>query len=172
MRNVLATLLTAGALLGAAGSASAANPATTTFLVSATVLKNCTVSALPLNFGNYTPLGGALTVNTTVSVSCTTSTPFNTELTAGLTGGSSIAQRLLNNGAGQTLQYNLYTTCRLRHPVGYHGGHEHRRGSRRQAWRYHPWSRPSLVSWLTPSPIRPRLPGLYTDTITVTLRTE
>lgn len=118
MRNVLATLLTAGALLGAAGSASAANPATTTFLVSATVLKNCTVSALPLNFGNYTPLGGALTVNTTVSVSCTTSTPFNTELTAGLTGGSSIAQRLLNNGAGQTLQYNLYTTSGFATPWG------------------------------------------------------
>ena len=110
MRNVLTTLLTAGALLGAAGSASAANPATTNFLVSATVLKNCTVSALPLNFGNYTPLGGALAVNTTVSVSCTTTTPFNTELTAGLTAGSTIAQRLLNDGAGHTLQYNLYTT--------------------------------------------------------------
>jgi spore coat protein U-like protein len=118
MRNVLTTLLTAGALLGAAGSASAANPATTTFVVSATVLKNCTVSALPLAFGPYTPLGGALAVNTTVSVSCTKSTPFNTELTAGLTAGSTIAQRLLNDGAGDTLQYNLYTTAGFATPWG------------------------------------------------------
>lgn len=118
MRNVLTTLLAAGALLGAAGSASAANPATTTFLVSATVLKNCTVSALPLTFGNYVQGGGALAVNTTVSVSCTTSTPFNTELTAGLTAGSTIAQRLLNDGAGHTLQYNLYTTAGFATPWG------------------------------------------------------
>jgi len=118
MRNVLTALLTTGALLGAAGSASAANPATTTFAVTATVLKNCTVSALPLAFGNYTPLGGALAVNTTVSVSCTTSTPFNTELTAGLTAGTTIAQRLLNDGAGHTLQYNLYTTAGFTTPWG------------------------------------------------------
>jgi spore coat protein U-like protein len=118
MRNVLTTLLAAGALLGAAGSASAANPATTTFVVSATVLKNCTVSALPLGFGTYTQGGGALAVNTTVSVSCTTTTPFNTELTAGLTAGSTIAQRLLNDGAGHTLQYNLYTTSGFATPWG------------------------------------------------------
>ncbi len=115
--NVLSALLTTGALLGAAGSASAANPATTTFVVSATVLKNCTVSALPLAFNNYTPGAGALAVNTTVSVSCTKTTPFNTELTAG-TGGSTIAQRLLNDGAGDTLQYNLYTTALLATPWG------------------------------------------------------
>lgn len=111
MRNVLTILLSAGALLGAAGSASAANPATTNFVVSATILKNCTVSALPLAFGPYTQGGGPLAVNTTVSVSCTKTTPFNTELTAGLTAGSTIAQRLLNDGAGDTLQYNLYTTA-------------------------------------------------------------
>jgi spore coat protein U-like protein len=118
MRNVLTTLLTAGALLGAAGSASAANPATTNFTVTATVLKNCTVSALPLAFGPYTPGAGALAVNTTVSVSCTKSTPFNTELTAGLTAGTTIAQRLLSDGAGDTLQYNLYTTAGFGTPWG------------------------------------------------------
>src|SRR5271170_146729 len=92
MRNVLTTLLTTGALLGLAGDASAADPATTTFSVTATVLKNCTVTALPLAFGSYTAGGGALAINTTVSVSCTLSTPFNTELTAGTTSGATIAQ--------------------------------------------------------------------------------
>jgi spore coat protein U-like protein len=118
MRNVLTALLTTGALLGAAGGASAANPATTTFAVTATVLKNCTVAAAPLAFGVYTPTAGALAVNTTVSVSCTLSTPFNTELTAGGTAGTTIAQRLLSNGSGNTLQYNLYTTSGLSTPWG------------------------------------------------------
>jgi spore coat protein U-like protein len=117
MRNVLTALLATGALLGAAGGASAANPATTTFTVMATVLKNCTVSAANLNFGNYTPTGGALAVNTTVSVSCTLNTSFNTELTAGTTTGATIAQRLLTNGT-QTLQYNLYTTAGFATPWG------------------------------------------------------
>jgi spore coat protein U-like protein len=118
MRNALSALLTMGALLGAAGGASAANPATTTFGVMATLIKNCTVSAASLNFGNYTPTGGALAVNTTVSVSCTPNTTFNTELTAGTTAGTTIAQRLLSDGAGDTLQYNLYTTAGFTTPWG------------------------------------------------------
>ena len=118
LRGLLLAGTTAGVLLGAAGSASAANPATTTFTVTATVLKNCTVSAANLTFGNYTPGAGALAVNTTVSVSCTKSTAFNTELTAGTTTGTTIAQRLLNDGAGDTLQYNLYTTAGLSTPWG------------------------------------------------------
>jgi spore coat protein U-like protein len=118
MRKILTALLTTSALLGAAGGASAANPATTTFTVMATVLKNCTVSATNLNFGNYTPTGGALAVNSTVSVSCTLNTPFNTELTAGTTSGATIAQRLLSNGSGNTLQYNLYTTSGFTTPWG------------------------------------------------------
>jgi spore coat protein U-like protein len=117
MRNFIACL-SAAALLATGGGARAANPATTTFAVTATVLKNCTVSAAPLAFGNYTPTGGALAVNTTVSVSCTLSTAFNTELTAGTTSGATIAQRLLSNGSGNTLQYNLYTTSNFSTPWG------------------------------------------------------
>lgn len=118
MRKVLTALLTTAALFGVANGALAANPATTTFTVTATVLKNCTVTALPLAFGVYTPGAGALAVNTTVSISCTLSTPFNTELTAGTTSGATIAQRLLSNGSGNTLQYNLYTTSALSTPWG------------------------------------------------------
>ena len=108
MRNLLTALLTAGALLGAAGSASAGT-ATTTFTVTATVNTNCKVStpAAGLTF-NYTPGAGPATNTTTVTVNCTKGTPFNTELTAGTTTGSNIAQRLLDSG-GNTLQYNLYS---------------------------------------------------------------
>ena len=70
MRNVLTALLTSGALLGVAGGASAADPATTTFTVTATVEKNCTVAAVPLTF-TYTPGAGNVANNTTVTVNCT-----------------------------------------------------------------------------------------------------
>ena len=111
MRNLITALLTSVALLGAAGSASAGT-ATTTFAVTATVNTNCKVSAAALAF-NYTPGSGAATNNTTVTVNCTKGTAFHTELTAGTTGGSTIAQRLLNDGAGDKLQYNLYRDAGL-----------------------------------------------------------
>lgn len=112
MRNVLTALLTAGALLGAAGSASAANPATATFTVSATVLKTCSVSATNLGFNNYTPGGGAQIATSTIAVSCTKGTGFQVALNAGSTAGGTVAQRLMLQTAGTgTLQYNLCTTA-------------------------------------------------------------
>jgi len=110
MRNLLTAMLTAGALLGAAGSASAANPATTSFTVTATVLKNCTVSAAPMAF-NYTPGAGNVAPTTTITVNCTKGTGFNTQLTAG--GSGNIANRQASDGAGDVLLYNLYTTAGL-----------------------------------------------------------
>jgi spore coat protein U-like protein len=114
MRNFIACL-GAGALLATAGAANAANPATTTFQVSATVLKNCTVAATNVAFGTYTPTAGALTANGTVSVKCTKNTGFTVSLDQGTTSGGSIAQRLMTDGvAGDpTLQYNLYTASSL-----------------------------------------------------------
>lgn len=111
MRNFIACL-SAGALLATAGAAQAASPATTTLGVSATVLKNCTVTApTAVAFGTYTPTGGNVTANGTLNVNCTKSTPFTVSLNKGTTVGGTIPQRLMNDGAGNTLQYNLYTTA-------------------------------------------------------------
>ena len=99
----------AAALTLAAGSAWAANPATTTFQVTATVLKACTVAATALAFGNYTPTAGPVTNSSTISVACTKTSPYTVTLNGGRTAGGTIAQRLMSNGT-QTLQYNLYTT--------------------------------------------------------------
>lgn len=112
MRNFIACL-GAGALLATAGATYAANPATTTFQVSATVLKNCTVAATNVAFGNYTPTAGAVTANGTVSVKCTKNSAFTVSLDQGTTSGGAIAQRLMSDGAGDTLQYNLYTASSL-----------------------------------------------------------
>jgi len=108
MRKVLIAILSGGALLAASNMASAAT-ATSTFTVSATVLKNCLVSSANLGFGNYTPAGGALAASSAVTVRCTKTTPYTVALNAGTTTGGTMAQRLLANGVN-TLQYNLYTT--------------------------------------------------------------
>ena len=108
MRKILNATMAAAAL-AAAGAASAA-VVTTSFGVSATVLKTCSVAANPLGFGNYTPSTGALSANTTVNVKCSKTTPFTVTLNGGSTTGGTIAQRLMTNGT-DTLQYNLYTTA-------------------------------------------------------------
>jgi spore coat protein U-like protein len=111
MRNFIACL-SAGALLATAGAAQAANPATTSLGVSATVLKNCTVTApTAVAFGNYTPTAGAVGANGTINVNCTKSTTFTVSLNKGSTVGGTVAQRLMTDAAGDTLQYNLYTTA-------------------------------------------------------------
>jgi spore coat protein U-like protein len=107
MRKILLATL-AGVGLTAAGAANAL-VATTTFGVSATVRKTCSVAASALGFGNYTPSAGALAANTTVNVKCTKGTPFTVALNGGTTTGGTITQRLMTNGT-DTLQYNLYTT--------------------------------------------------------------
>jgi len=108
MRKIL-TATMAAAALAAAGTGRAA-VVTTSFGVSATVLKTCSVAANPLGFGNYTPGAGALAANTTVNVKCSKTTPFTVTLNGGSTTGGAIAQRLMTNGT-DTLQYNLYTTA-------------------------------------------------------------
>jgi spore coat protein U-like protein len=107
MRKIITATL-AVATLASGGTASAAT-ATTTFGVSATVLKTCSVAAINLGFGNYTPGAGAATGNSTVSVKCTKGTTFTVALNGGTTAGGTIGQRLMTNGA-DTLQYNLWTT--------------------------------------------------------------
>jgi spore coat protein U domain-containing protein, fimbrial subunit CupE1/2/3/6 len=112
MRNVITALLTAGVLLGVAASASAGTQ-TANLAVSATVIKNCSAATTnAVAFGNYTPLGLGALINATggVVIACTKSTTFTIALNGGSTTGGNIAQRLMGDGAGDTLQYNLYTT--------------------------------------------------------------
>jgi spore coat protein U-like protein len=108
MRKIL-TVTTAAAVLASASAGYAANPATTSFLVSATVLKSCTVGATALAFPAYTPGTGGQAGTSTITVNCTKSTGYTVALNGGTTTGGTIAQRLMTNGTN-TLEYNLYTT--------------------------------------------------------------
>ena len=79
--------------------------ATTTFAVTATVVATCLVSATALGFGNYTGVIDPAT--STVSVTCTNTTPYTVALSAGLGSGATVANRSMTGGA-VLLGYGLF----------------------------------------------------------------
>jgi spore coat protein U-like protein len=85
-----------------------ANPATTTFGVSATVLKDCTVSATSMTFGNYT--GAVNSAQSAVTVTCTNSTTYTVGLGTGLATGATVTTRQMQNGAA-LLSYGLFSNA-------------------------------------------------------------
>ena len=95
--------ISAAVLLAVAGTAAAVTK-TDNMQVSATVAKNCFINAPDLNLGTFEG-DNNLTVNSTISVRCTSGTIFNVDLS---TGAGTYANRTMSNGT-DTLSYNLYT---------------------------------------------------------------
>lgn len=96
--------------LGVASTSAVAqtNPATTTFGVTATVLKDCIVSASALSFSSYS--GAVDNATSTVTVTCTNTTTYTVGLNQGLTTGATVTTRqmAITPPAGG-LAYALYT---------------------------------------------------------------
>jgi spore coat protein U-like protein len=86
--------------LGPASIPAGATTATSTFLVTATV------ATTPLAFGSYT--GAISQVNTTVTVTCTNTTPYNLGLNAGLATGATVTTRSMTGPASALLSYQLF----------------------------------------------------------------
>jgi len=86
--------------------------ATATFTVTLTIQANCTIAANPLAFGSTGVLASALNQQTTLSVTCSNTTPYNVGLDAGTVSGSTVASRLLAGTAtgntGTTVGFQLY----------------------------------------------------------------
>ena len=76
---------------------------TTPFGVSATVQATCLVSATALAFGTYT--GVVANSTSTVSVTCTNTTPYNVGLSAGLATGATVTTRKMTGPASALLNY-------------------------------------------------------------------
>jgi spore coat protein U-like protein len=94
-------------LLGALalGPPAVAATATATFQVTATVQATCQISAGPLAFGIYTGvLANALS---TVTVTCTNTTPYNVGLDAGQATGATVTTRKMAGPSGGLLAYSL-----------------------------------------------------------------
>jgi spore coat protein U-like protein len=109
---ICASLLAASAMLPLRGA-----HATTTNAsigISASVLSFCTVSALPLAFGNYSSTA-ASAANTTIGVICTSGTSYTLGLDAGTGTGATTANRLMTGvlNPSATLAYQLYSDSGL-----------------------------------------------------------
>ena len=101
-------LFSATIFMAASAPVADAATTTTTFPVTATVLKACIVNANPLNFGSYDPTATtALDGTTTLSVLCTVGTSFTVGLSAGTSTGATVTTRKMTSGAN-TLSYALF----------------------------------------------------------------
>lgn len=109
MKNIVkATVAGAIVVAGLTGGAANADTTGTTFLVNATVLKSCAVTALPLAFGNYDANATADdTATTTLTIICTPGTSFQTGLSAGGGTGATVSARSMTSGTN-SLNYGLY----------------------------------------------------------------
>lgn len=77
----------------------------TTFAVTATVQASCSVSASALAFGTYST--AQLDATSTVTVTCSNTTPYTVGLDAGTSTGATVTTRKMVNGAN-TLNYTLF----------------------------------------------------------------
>ncbi|WP_348760701.1 spore coat U domain-containing protein [uncultured Salinisphaera sp.] len=105
-------VITGVALLAALAGPAWGDTKTSTFQVTATVLKNCTIDSTNLAFGNYDPLAGtAVNQTSTVNVKCTLSTPYTVALNTGANAGNATAfsSRAMRGPADNLLKYQLYT---------------------------------------------------------------
>ena len=107
MRNAMKISSLAAAVVFA-GTASAAST-TTNFGVTATVAASCKLSTVPtLDFGAYDPTTGTnLDASTSITTTCTNTTPYNIGLDAGTSAGATVNSRKMASGS-DTLSYNLY----------------------------------------------------------------
>lgn len=80
---------------------------TSTIGVTATVQATCLISTSPLAFGVYT--GTLLSVNTTINVTCTNTTPYNVGIDAGTGTGpaATVTTRHMNGTSTAGLAYTL-----------------------------------------------------------------
>nr|WP_229265216.1 spore coat U domain-containing protein [Duganella sp. 1224] len=87
---------------------------TSNFDVTLKIVADCTIAATPLDFGqSQGVLATTVSVNTSLQVTCTNTTPYNVGLNAGSVAGSTTAARLLGGtGANtSTVAFNLAMTA-------------------------------------------------------------
>ena len=134
--------------------------ATNSFAVSATVASTCLVSATSLGFGSYTGL--VVPASSTVSVTCTNTTPYNVGLSAGLGTGATVTARKMTGPASALLAYGLFQDAG--HTVGWGvtAGTDTVAGTGNGA------TQPITVYGQIPT-AQYVAPGAYADTITVTV---
>ncbi len=112
LRTLARTVLPLGALLTLAPSVLAVTT-TTTFQVTATVLKACLMTTPgTLAFGSYDPSAASLNGTTSLNVTCTFGTPYSIGLSPGNGSGATVSNRLMTStlaaAGNNTLSYGLF----------------------------------------------------------------
>jgi len=134
---------------------------TTTFNVSLAITASCAVSATPLAFGSSGVIAANIDNTSTVSVTCTNTTPYNVGLDAGAGTGATVATREMTAG-GATVNYTLYQNPGRSTIWGNTVGTDTMGGTGNGS------AQILTVYGRVPSQSTPA-PGAYSDTITVTV---
>lgn len=106
-RKSLARALLPAVLVVASLSPAGAATSTTTFNVSLTVTASCTVSATGLAFGSTGVFTANIDASSTITVTCSNTTPYNVGLDVGTGAGATVAARKMTSG-GNTATYTTY----------------------------------------------------------------
>ena len=112
--TVAVSAMLAATLPGADAAVYVNGSKTNTFDVTLKIVADCTIAANPLDFGqSQGVLATAVSINTTLSVTCTNTTLYNVGLNAGTGTGSTVAARVLSGTGANTgtVAFNLYQTA-------------------------------------------------------------
>lgn len=131
------------------------------FMVTATNIASCLVSATTLDFGTAGVLTSNVDSTNTLSVTCTAATPYTISLNGGSSGATDPTQRKMSKGA-ETITYGIYRDAARSQPWGATVGTNTAAGTGTGlSQSYTAYGR--VLTQPTPSP------GTYTDTIVVTI---
>ena len=152
-----------GALAGAftATAACSAQTVTTSFQVKITIQTSCTVSATNLDFGSNGVLAANVDQTSTVTVTCSATTPYNVGLSAGTASGATVTTRQMQNGAS-TINYSLFRDSGRTQNWGNTVGTDTVSGTGSGIGQ-------NISVYGRVPPQATPAPGAYTDTITVTV---
>jgi spore coat protein U-like protein len=160
MRYVLAAIL--AAFFSVEGSGARAATATGSFNVQVIIAATCVVtSATNLNFGTQGVLSAAVNQTSTITVTCTNTTPYNIGLNQGVN-GSSVTTRQMKSGGGALINYSLFSNAGMTTNWGHTVGTDTVAGTGNGSGQAY------TVYGQIPAQTTPA-PGTYTDTITVTV---
>lgn len=146
--------------LGVACSPAFAATASNTIGVSATVQATCLISTTPMSFGTYT--GVVANSTATLSVTCTSTTPYDVALDPGTATGATVNSRQMTGPNSTLLNYALFSdsarTINWGQTVGTDTVHGVGSGSAQTVTVYGQVAENQYVA-----------PGDYSDTITATI---
>ncbi len=116
MKRFLTALVVAGLGLAFTGSAQAfTQSATGTMSIGATLAASCTVATAPMDFGSYDGSAFLFNGTSTITVNCSSTTPYRVDIDVGLNDWSNTNGGLrylktgaLAPGATNTILYKLY----------------------------------------------------------------